>query len=179
MNTQTTRKSATQSATALLGTPLAPHEGAELSGRGRTAFRGLLDHMPDPAVSSKATGCSGGCRAKALTGFNKQGMSACQAGRLEEAVDLLKQGVALAQKSKVDMYEAKMRNNLGLVFILMHRLEEAAEQFDRALELVDSRLGRENSLYKRIERQRREHLGSRAEGSASAFMAASTVRAAM
>lgn len=123
------------------------------TGNARTMFRGLLSNMPEPATL--ASGCSGGCRAKTLSRFNRQGMSACQAGNLEEAASLLAQGVALARECGVDMYEAKLRNNLGLVFTLMRRTQDADQEFDAALGLVDSRLGRENALYRHIEGQRR------------------------
>ncbi len=126
------------------------------SGNSRTMFRGLLASMPAPGASGETTssGCSGGCKAKALTRYNRQGMSACQAGNLEEAAGLLGQGVALAKKCGVNMYEAKLRNNLGLVFTLMQRPQDADREFGEALRLVDSKLGRENSLYRRIEGQR-------------------------
>ena len=128
------------------------------TGKPRTLFKGLLGSMPDTAAP-KASGCSGGCRAKALTRYNRQGMSACQAGNLEEAVSLLGQGVALARKCGVDMYEAKLRNNLGLVLTLMRRTGEADREFGEALRLVDTRLGRENPLYRRIEGQRAQVTG--------------------
>lgn len=124
-------------------------------------FRGLLDHMPGPSAP-KSSGCVG-CRAKALTSFNKQGMKACQAGDLEEAADLLKQGVALAEQFGVDMFEAKLRNNLGLVLVLMRREEAAVGEFEKAMRLVDARLGRDNALYRRIAKQRAELLGDGAE----------------
>jgi len=49
------------------------------------------------------------------------------------------------------MYEAKLRNNLGLVHLLASRPDAAAQEFGQALELVEGKLGRENTLYRRIE----------------------------
>ena len=120
-------------------------------------FRGLLSSMPEPPA--KASRCSGGCRAKLLSGYNRRGMSACQAGNLTEAAALLEEGVALAGKCGVDMYEAKLRNNLGLVLTLTGRAQDADRQFGEALRLVDQRLGRENALYRRIESQRNQATG--------------------
>lgn len=110
-------------------------------------FATLLKPM---AEAQKAT-CGGGCRAKALTNLNREGMAACQTGDLEEAGRLLAQGILLARKAGVSMYEAKLRNNLGLVHLLAARPSEAASEFGQALVLVENKLGRDNSLFKRIE----------------------------
>ena len=65
-------------------------------------------------------------------------------GRVTNAIDM-------ARQSGVSMYEAKMRNNLGLVLLLDSRLEDARREFGLALGLVENKLGRENKLYKTIE----------------------------
>jgi len=110
-------------------------------------FSTLLKPMADAR-----TGCSGGrCRAKALTRLNREGMAACQTGDLDDAGRLLAEGIELARKAGVAMYEAKLRNNLGLVLLLASRPGEAAREFGQALVLVEGKLGRDNSLFKRIE----------------------------
>jgi hypothetical protein len=114
--------------------------------RPRDMFSALLKPM---AEAQK--GCSGGCRAKALTRLNREGMAACQADDLEGAGRLLARGIELARKAGVSMYEAKLRNNLGLVHLLAARPCEAASEFGQALALVENKLGRDNSLFKRIE----------------------------
>jgi len=43
------------------------------------------------------------------------------------------------------------RNNLGLVLLLAAKPCEAAGEFDQALALVERKLGRDNSLFRRIE----------------------------
>jgi len=97
-------------------------------------------------------GCSGeGCRAKALTRLNREGMAACQSGDFDGGVKLLSEGIRLAGRAGTSMYEAKLRNNLGLVLLLAAKPCEAASEFDRALALVEGKLGRDNSLFKRIE----------------------------
>lgn len=115
--------------------------------RPRELFSTLLKPMADVRTS-----CSGGrCRAKALTRLNREGMAACQVGDLDDAGRLLAEGIELAQKAGVAIYEAKLRNNLGLVFLLASRPCEAASEFGQALVLVEGKLGRDNSLFKRIE----------------------------
>lgn len=96
-------------------------------------------------------GCAGSCRASRLTRLNREGMAACQAGDFGSAGRLLEEGIALAANEGTAMYEAKLRNNLGLVHLLADRPAEAAGQFWQALELVENRLGRDNTLFKRIE----------------------------
>lgn len=115
--------------------------------RPRDMFQTLLRPMTE-----QQAGCSGGgCRAKALTRLNREGMAACQTGELDHASALLSQGIDLARKAGTSMYEAKLRNNLGLVHLLAERRDEAAGEFGRALELVEGKLGRENPLFRKIE----------------------------
>jgi len=92
-----------------------------------------------------------GCRAKTMTRLNRQGMDACQHGDFDVANRLLSEGIGLARSAGVSMYEAKLRNNLGLVHLLASRPDAAAQEFGQALALVEGKLGRENTLYRRIE----------------------------
>ncbi len=127
----------------------------------RKMFSTLL--APYSQVSAQATGqasgqqqasgcgCGGGCRARALTRLNREGMAACQAGAFDDARRLLSQGVGLAHSAGTTMYEAKIRNNLGLVHLLADSPREAAREFGEALTLVEDKLGRDNPLYKKIQ----------------------------
>ncbi|MFP5222541.1 MAG: tetratricopeptide repeat protein [Acidobacteriota bacterium] len=104
--------------------------------------------------SNGGPGCgssSCGCRAKALTRLNRQGMAACQHGDFDGAHRLLSEGIGLASSAGVSMYEAKLRNNLGLVHLLASKPDAAAQEFGQALALVEDKLGKENTLYRRIE----------------------------
>jgi len=115
--------------------------------RPRDMFQTLLKPMAEVRESS----CSGGCRAKALTRLNREGMEACQAGQFDHADQLLTKGIDLARRAGISMYEAKLRNNLGLVHLLAARPGDAAREFSEALRLVEGKLGRENPLFRRIE----------------------------
>ena len=115
--------------------------------RPKEMFSAILKPMSE-AVKT----CSGGgCRAKVMTRLNREGMAACQAGEYDAAGRLLSEGISLARRARVSMYEAKLRNNLGLVHLLAAQPAEAAREFSQALALVEGRLGRDNSLFKRIE----------------------------
>ncbi|MFZ5426886.1 MAG: tetratricopeptide repeat protein [Thermodesulfobacteriota bacterium] len=114
--------------------------------RPRELFSSLLRPMAEAGK-----GCSGGgCRARALTRLNREGMAACQSGSYEVARRLLTEGITLARRAGVSMYEAKLRNNLGLVHLLAARPCDAAVEFGQALDLVEGKLGRENPLFRRI-----------------------------
>ena len=121
-----------------------------------------------PAKTGEGCGCGGGsscssnggagcgskgcgCRAKAMTRLNRDGMHACQHGHFDDAGRLLSEGIGLARSAGVSMYEAKLRNNLGLVHLLASRPDAAAKEFGAALALVEGKLGKENPLYRRIE----------------------------
>lgn len=115
--------------------------------RPRQMFSAILKPMAEAGK-----GCSGeGCRAKALTRLNREGMAACQAGDFQSGVELLSEGIRLASRAGMRMYEAKLRNNLGLVLVLASRPCEAVSEFGHALSLVEAKLGRDNSLFRRIE----------------------------
>jgi len=119
------------------------------SERPRDMFSGILKPMAQ--AQAQECGCGGGCRAKAMTRLNREGMQACQAGDFSGAGELLTRAIGMAHQAGVAMYEAKMRNNLGLVHVLASRPEEARREFGAALDLVAGKLGRENPLYKKIE----------------------------
>lgn len=95
------------------------------------------------------------CAAKMIGLMNKEGMRACNEGRLEEALDLLQRAVNQARLLGVVMYEAKLRNNLGLVFGMSGRAWEARVHLRLALAQVEGRIGRDNRLYGRIEKNLR------------------------
>ncbi|WP_243438389.1 tetratricopeptide repeat protein [Fundidesulfovibrio soli] len=119
------------------------------SERPRDMFSSIL--RPLAQAQTEGCGCGGGCRAKAMTRLNREGMEACQAGDFAGADRMLTQAIGMARKAGVAMYEAKMRNNLGLVHLLASRPDEARREFGAALDLVAGKLGRENQLYKKIE----------------------------
>jgi len=104
-----------------------------------------------PMAEVEKRSCSGGCRGKTLTRLNREGMNACQGGDFQVAGRLLGEGIALARRGGIPMYEAKLRNNLGLVFLLANRPGDAAGEFGQALALVEGKLGRDNKLFRRIE----------------------------
>ncbi len=92
------------------------------------------------------------CACKAIGALNREGMKACNEGRLDEAVVLLRRAVDQARSMGAATYEAKLRNNLGLVFCVSGQPREAESHLRLALAQVERRVGRDNTLYARIER---------------------------
>lgn len=112
----------------------------------------MLSTLLKPMAEAEKGCCSGGgCRAKAMTRMNREGMSAAQTGDYASAGRILGEVIEMARRAGTSMYEAKLRNNLGLVHLLAERPREAASEFCQAMTLVEGKLGRDNSLYRRIE----------------------------
>jgi len=121
------------------------------NGDSRTSPKQTHAALLRPMAEVEKESCGGGCRGKVLTRLNREGMSACQSGDFADAGRLLAEGIDLARRGGISMYEAKLRNNLGLVFLLADQPEDAAREFGQALALVEEKLGRDNKLYQRIE----------------------------
>jgi Flp pilus assembly protein TadD len=92
--------------------------------------------------------CAGGLIGR----LNRNGMAACGQGRYDEAASLLGQAVVIAGSLGLTMFEAKLRNNLGLVMLLKGDPAGAADNFTRARTGVAARIGTDNHLHARIER---------------------------
>lgn len=112
----------------------------------------MMSTLLRPMAEAEKGCCSGGgCRARTMTRLNREGMTAAQAGDYTSAGRILSEVIGMARRAGTSMYEAKLRNNLGLVHLLAERPLEAASEFCQAMHLVEGKLGRDNSLYRRIE----------------------------
>ncbi len=90
------------------------------------------------------------CAASRIGALNRNGMKACTEGDLANASFLLHQALREATSLGLAGFEAKIRNNLGLVCGLSGRHDEASRHFEAALAQVETRHGRENRLYTSI-----------------------------
>ena len=57
--------------------------------------------------------------------LNREGMAACNAGRIEDALFQLTQAERMARRLKSPLHEAKLRNNIGLVHQMAGNRDEA------------------------------------------------------
>lgn len=97
--------------------------------------------------------CSGGKCALAgrIRYYREAGMEALREGQVAEAEKLLRLAVDLGERDQaVDTTKAHSIYRLGLVLHEAGRPDEAAGEFERALDLVRNRGGEESKLYRKI-----------------------------
>jgi len=89
---------------------------------------------------------------KKLGILNREGMKACNQGRLEDAMFQLVQAGLIAKKMDSPLHEAKVRNNIGLVHQLTGDFDGARASFRLAQHFAVKGAGKGNSLEKTISR---------------------------
>lgn len=87
------------------------------------------------------------CACKAIGVYNKRGMEAFRQGRMDDALNDLKEAVRLAVMQGGTLHAAKIRNNLALVLQASGHQEQAKRELREALAAVEMRIGRDNKLY--------------------------------
>jgi len=90
------------------------------------------------------------CACSTIHRLNRKGMEALNNGEYKLAMSCLGDAACEASKRGALMNEARIRNNLGLVFLVMGDNEKAREQFTFALEIITHRIGRDNVLFKAV-----------------------------
>ena len=91
------------------------------------------------------------CAASQIGALNRQGMQALSEGNLANADFLLSQALRQATSLGLSGFEAKIRNNLGLVCRLRGRTEEAVAHFSAALAHLEAKVGTGHRVYATIE----------------------------
>jgi len=81
------------------------------------------------------------CRAKRIINLHRTGMDACQSGDLDGAVGKLRTALREVRKIGLQCYQAKIMNNLGIVFELKGEPLEARDHYQAALEMAQDKLG--------------------------------------
>lgn len=81
------------------------------------------------------------CRAKHIINLHRTGMDACQSGDLESAVGKLRTALREVRKIGLECYQAKIMNNLGIVFEMKGEPLEARDHYQAALEMAQNKLG--------------------------------------
>ncbi len=90
------------------------------------------------------------CAASQIGALNRQGMQALSEGNLANADFLLSQALRQATALGLAGFEAKIRNNLGLVCRLRGRTDEAVSHFSAALAHLESKVGTQHRVYATI-----------------------------
>lgn len=89
---------------------------------------------------------------KQLGLLNRQGMRACNEGRCGDALFQLTQADRLARSMASPLHEAKVRNNMGLVYQMSGKYEEARVCFRIAADRAVDGAGEGNVLHRTISR---------------------------
>ncbi|MGE4193966.1 MAG: tetratricopeptide repeat protein [Pseudodesulfovibrio sp.] len=89
---------------------------------------------------------------KKLGLLNRQGMLACNEGRCEDALFQLTQADRLARSMESPLHEAKVRNNMGVVYQMNGKFEEARVCFRMAADRAVAGAGDGNCLHRTINR---------------------------
>jgi Flp pilus assembly protein TadD len=89
-----------------------------------------------------------------------EAMDAANAGDFATSEELLHQALEAAAKKGSAIHEAKLRNNLGITLLMAGRTHDAAGEFTTALERVTARIGNENPLFERIQRNHAKALAA-------------------
>ncbi len=82
--------------------------------------------------------------------LREAGMEALRQGDVEQAETLLRRCVDMSEDGGLDVVTANAAYRLALALHEAGRVDEAAGQFERALELVRQRAGCDSKLYKTI-----------------------------
>lgn len=84
---------------------------------------------------------------KIISNLNKTGMEACNGGRLVEAEANLRAALDEVRMLGSKCYEAKILNNLGIVYEVWGCADAARSHYEEAMKLVEEKIGRNNRLY--------------------------------
>ncbi|MFW5488319.1 MAG: hypothetical protein ACNI3A_07875 [Desulfovibrio sp.] len=88
------------------------------------------------------------CRAKTLQILNRLGMRLAGQKEHRAALTLLALALRESLQAGSQMYEAKVRNNMALVFGNAGKSALAERQLARAMRLTEAKVGTDNKFYK-------------------------------
>lgn len=89
---------------------------------------------------------------KEIGRLNREGMAACNEGRIQDALKRLDEAGRMARALDHPLHEAKVRNNLGLVQQVAGRFAEAEASFRHAARIAVEQAGSGNILHRTIVR---------------------------
>jgi Flp pilus assembly protein TadD len=81
------------------------------------------------------------CARGSIGKLNRRGMEACRQGRLEEAEITLMFALMEARKQNARCFEAKVHNNLGIVYELRGSFAKAKHAYGEALKIYEAKVG--------------------------------------
>ncbi|MEM5787643.1 MAG: tetratricopeptide repeat protein [Syntrophobacteraceae bacterium] len=92
------------------------------------------------------------CAMSIIGKLNRNGMEACRKGLFEEAESFLLAALDQARVTRSVCTEAKIRNNLGIIYESQGIREKAFHHYGMALSLMRTKLSTNHPLHGRLER---------------------------
>jgi len=89
---------------------------------------------------------------KQIGNLNRTGMTAGNSGNFDTAFMNMNEAISLSRELDKKCLEAKLLNNLGLLYTMEGAWEKALSAYDRSMELVTEHYGTQNILYKTLQK---------------------------
>ncbi len=89
---------------------------------------------------------------KLIGGLSRTGMEAGNLGNFDKAFINLEDALALCRDLNKKCLEAKLLNNLGILYTLSGAWDKALIQYDRSMDIVSGHYGKNNFLYKTLQK---------------------------
>ncbi len=89
---------------------------------------------------------------KLIGSLNRTGMEKANRGRFEQAFPDLEDALGLSRDLGKKCLEAKLLNNLGILYTMSGSWDRAMIHYDKALTLVFDHYGTKNFLYKTLQK---------------------------
>lgn len=89
---------------------------------------------------------------KQIGNLSRTGMAAGNSGDFDTAFFHLEEALSLSRELDKKCLEAKLLNNLGLLYTMSGAWDRAMPLFDRAMEMVTRHYGTRNILYKTLQK---------------------------
>lgn len=86
-------------------------------------------------------------------------MAACNEGRLEEAEAKLTRALDQARATGIKCLEAKILNNLGIIYTFQGAWDKALLIYEKALDIIEHKIGKNNWFHAAVQRNLMKVLG--------------------
>lgn len=91
------------------------------------------------------------CRIKRIIRLHKSGMEDCRSGNLDSAAEKLNEALQEVRKIGLECYQARILNNLGIIWELKGQPDRARHHYQAALSMVSQKLDQSAEICKTFE----------------------------
>lgn len=89
---------------------------------------------------------------KEIGHLNRSGMQAGNNEDFKDAHERLESALKLSEKLGKHCLEAKIRNNMGILFAMQGKWDKALFAYDDAMEIIDRQYGKDNFFYRLLQK---------------------------